>query len=138
MRNYDDIIHLERPISKHKKLGDDSRAAQFAPFAALTGYDGQIKEVARITENKIELSDEEKELLNSKLNYLNEHLKSEPEVTFVYFISDKKKEGGKYTKKKGKLKRIDAVNCFVKFQDNFILSMDDIIDIEINLYNEKE
>ena len=72
MNNYDDIINLNRPISKHSHLSIESRASQFAPFAALVGYDEAVKETARLTDKRIEIDDGLKEMLNSKLNYINE------------------------------------------------------------------
>ena len=75
MNNYDDIINLNRPISKHQHLGIDSRSAQFAPFAALVGYDEAVKETARLTDKRIEIDEGLKEMINSKLNYLNDKYK---------------------------------------------------------------
>ena len=114
MNNYDDIINLNRPISKHQHLGIDSRSAQFAPFAALVGYDEAVKETARLTEKRIEIDEGLKEMINSKLNYLNEHIKDNNEVIITYFIQDKKKNGGKYINKIGIIKRIDSVNKIIK------------------------
>ena len=74
MNNYKDIINLTRPQSKHPHLRIDSRAAQFAPFAALTGYDNAVKETARLTKRKIELNDELKEIINNKLNYIEKNI----------------------------------------------------------------
>ena len=126
MSKYDDIINLNRPISKHKHQSIDSRAAQFAPFAALTGYDSAIKETARLTDEKIEVNDELREILNNKLNFLNNHIKEKNEITIFHFIKDDKKNGGKYVSKKGIIKRIDPVNETIKFEDNTIITMNDI------------
>lgn len=91
MNNYDDIINLNRPISKHKHLGIDSRSAQFAPFSALVGYDEAVKETARLTDKKIEIDEGLKEMINSKLNYLNDHIKDNYQVIVTYFIKIKKR-----------------------------------------------
>ena len=136
MSKYDDIINLNRPISKHKHQSIDSRAAQFAPFAALTGYDSAIKETARLTDEKIEVNDELREILNNKLNFLNNHIKEKNEVTILHFIKDDKKNGGKYVSKKGIIKRIDPVNETIKFEDNTIITMNDIIDIKGDLFED--
>ena len=80
MNNYDDIINLNRPISKHSRLSIESRASQFAPFAALVGYDEAVKETARLTDKRLEIDDGLKEMLNSKLNYINEHIKENIEI----------------------------------------------------------
>ena len=136
MSKYDDIINLNRPISKHKHQSSDSRAAQFAPFAALTGYDSAIKETARLTDEKIEVNDELREILNNKLNFLNNHIKEKNEITIFHFIKDDKKNGGKYVSKKGIIKRIDPVNETIKFEDNTIITMNDIIDIKGDLFED--
>ena len=136
MSKYDDIINLNRPISKHKHQSIDSRAAQFAPFAALTGYDSAIKETARLTDEKIEVNDELREILNNKLNFLNNHIKEKNEITIFHFIKDDKKNGGKYVSKKGIIKRIDPVNETIKFEDNTIITMNDIIDIKGDLFED--
>jgi len=136
MSKYDDIINLNRPISKHKHQSIDSRAAQFAPFAALTGYDSAIKETARLTDEKIEVNDELREILNNKLNFLNNHIKEKNEITVFHFIKDDKKNGGKYVSKKGIIKRIDPVNETIKFEDNTIITMNDIIDIKGDLFED--
>jgi len=134
MNNYDDIINLNRPISKHKHLGIDSRSAQFAPFAALVGYDDAVKETARLTDKRIEIDDGLKEMINSKLNYLNEHIKDNYEVIVTYFIKDIKKNGGKYINKTGVIKRIDSLNKIIKFSDNSIIKMNDIININSDMF----
>ncbi len=135
MSNYDDIINLNRPISKHPHQSIESRASQFAPFAALVGYDEQVKETARLTTRKIEIDDGLKEILNNKLNYLNDHIKENIEITITYFIEDNKKSGGKYITKTDIVKRIDTVNGFIKFKDNDIIYMTDVISITSELFN---
>ena len=134
MNNYDDIINLNRPISKHKHLGIDSRSAQFAPFAALVSYDDAVKETARLTDKRIEIDDGLKEMINSKLNYLNEHIKDNYEVIVTYFIKDTKKNGGKYINKTGVIKKIYSVNKIIKFSDNSIIKMNDIININSDMF----
>ena len=134
MSNYDDIINLNRPISKHPHQSIESRASQFAPFAALVGYDEQVKETARLTTNKIEIDEGLREILNNKLNYLNDHLDKKEEVSITYFIKDSKKSGGKYITKSGIVKRIDIVNGFIKFTDNDIIYMTDVISITSELF----
>ena len=134
MNNYDDIINLNRPISKHSHLSIESRASQFAPFAALVGYDEAVKETARLTDKKIVLDDSQKEMISDKLNYLNEHLNDQNEITITYFIKDQKKSGGKYLQKRGIIKRIDLIKKNVKFTDNSIISMTDIINIKGDIF----
>lgn len=136
--NYQDIINLEHYELKHPRMSRYNRAAQFAPFAALTGYAEKVKEVARLTSQKIELDDALKEIINYKLNQLNEVIKIKPEVEVTYFVPDIKKEGGKYLTKKGRIKRIDFINRFIKFTDNEKINIDEITNIKSNLLNEIE
>lgn len=135
MNNYDDIINLDRPISKHKKLGIDSRAAQFAPFAALTGYDSAVKETARLTDRRIEIDEGIKEGLSNKLYYIQENLNIRPEVTFMYFVPDSKKLGGKYIEKKGIVRKIDMIEQYVQLIDKSKILINEIISIESELFD---
>ena len=135
MSNYTDIINLKRPVSNHNHLSIESRASQFSPFAALTGYDNEVKETARITDKRIDIDDGLREMLNAKLNYLNDHIKESPNISITYFVKDSKKEGGKYLTKQGIIKRIDTVNEIIKFNDNASISMNDIINITSNIFN---
>lgn len=127
--NYQDIINLEHYELKHSRMSRYNRASQFAPFAALTGYTEKVKEVARLTSKKIELDDGLKEIINYKLNQLNKVIKLKPEVEVTYFVPDIKKEGGEYLTKKGRIKRIDFINRFIKFTDNEKIIIDEIITI---------
>lgn len=135
MNNYTDIINLKRPVSNHNHLSIESRASQFSPFAALTGYDNEVKETARITDKRIDIDDGLREMLNAKLNYLNDHIKEIPNISITYFVKDHKKEGGKYLTKQGTIKRIDIVNEIIKFNDNASISMNDIINITGDIFN---
>lgn len=127
MSNYDDIINLKRPSSSHSNLSSTSRAAQFSPFAALTGYDNNIKEAKRITEEKRVISEDLQRILNDKINYLGKNLSEE--VTICHFVKDIEKEGGQYINTTGKIKKIDSVYKSIKLADNTIIYMDDIVDI---------
>lgn len=129
MNNYDDIINLNRPISKHKHMTIEGRSAQFAPFAALVGYDNAVKETARLTENKIEMNDEQQDMLNFKLRYLYDNINNKNEVTITHFIKDNKKVGGKYINTTGIIKQIDSVQENIKLSNNVIIYMNDIINI---------
>ena len=127
---YDDIINLEHHISKtHKQMSMQNRAAQFAPFAALTGYEEAVKETARFTEKKIELDEELNNILDEKLRLIQSQIKNTPEITVTYFVPDDKKRGGKYQKITGKIKKIDDYNKFIIFTDGKCISIKDIIDI---------
>ena len=128
---YDDIINLKRPISKHPKLDISSRAAQFAPFAALTGYDDEIKETARLTDKKLELSEYDLEKLNYNFLKINNIIKEKPKVKITYFIKDNKKSGGKELTIIENIKRIDLINSFIKLDNSTIINIDDIYKIEL-------
>jgi hypothetical protein len=130
MSKYDDIINLSRPRSKHPKLSIDSRAAQFAPFAALTGYDEQVKETARLTSNKSILDDDVIDKINNKLDYINKNINDNILVNVTYFVPDKKKSGGKYVDIKGYVTKIKIVEGYIIIDNNNI-PMNNIIDIEI-------
>ncbi len=136
MNNYEDIIKLTRPKSKHPHLGIDSRAAQFAPFAALTGYDSAVRETARLTKKKIELCDELKEVINTKLNYIENNIKDRNIITVTYFIKDEKKDGGRYESYSGIIKRVNNVEKFIKFEDNKLIEFDNILSLDGDMFNE--
>ena len=96
MNKYADIINLSRPKSKYPKMPLNARAAQFAPFAALTGYGEAIDETSRITDKKRILSEEETDEINQKISYIDNNIKKELNVIIIYYLQDKKKDGGKY------------------------------------------
>ena len=133
MDKYDDIINLPHYEPKyHPRMSKYKRSAQFAPFAALVGYDEQVQECSRLTDKRLEIDDELKEKINNKLNKINELIKNSPEVDITYFIPDEKKDGGKYITEIGNVKRIDYINRFIKLTDNKKIILDDVIDIKIN------
>ena len=127
MSKYDEIINIPHFDPKnHKRMSMTERAAQFSPFAALTGYTESVKETARLTKGKIELSED------MKLQLIEEHLKGKPEVNIIYFIKDKKKSGGDYNEYTGVIRRIDKVNSKIIFVDKTVIDLKDIIDIQLN------
>ena len=129
---YGDIIdmpHHQSDKRQHMSLHD--RAAQFAPFAALRGYDDEIVETARTTDARMELSAEEIEELNDKLNNLIADIKQKPMVSITYFKPDDKKSGGAYTTVKGNLRRIDDVEKVLIFTDEKKIKINDVYDIMI-------
>ncbi len=129
---YEDIINLPHHVSnKHPKMTLEARAAQFAPFAALTGYDDEIKETARLTNERIELDDEVKNFLNNKIRIILEQISTRPVVTFTYFIPDLKKEGGKYVTAKGIVKKINEYKKMIILEDKTEIPIREIINIQI-------
>ena len=134
MGNYDDIINLKRPISKHPKMSLYQRSAQFAPFAALTGYEGQVKETARLTDRRIELDEEMKLILDLKIQVIKEMLSDNPEVEIAYFIPDTRKDGGKYETIINNVKKIDSYNEHIIMQNNLKIEIKEIININSNIF----
>lgn len=128
MTEYDDIIDLPRPKSKHEPMPMSDRAAQFSPFAALTGYGDAIDETARLTDARIELSEEERAELDYKQQYLA--TLDAPTVTVTYFVPDERKSGGAYVTHTGVLKRVDEVESMVVFKDGLRVPLDEVMDIK--------
>ena len=128
MSEYDDIIDLPRPKSRHEPMPMSDRAAQFSPFATLTGYDAAIAETARLTDQRIELSEEERAELDYKQQYLA--TLDSPTVTVTYFVPDERKTGGAYVTHTGVLKRVDEVERMVVFKDGLRVPLDEVMDIK--------
>ena len=128
---YNDILHL--PYQKSKKrppMSNSHRAAQFAPFAALTGHDMAVKEVARLTVDKVELDESSLNRLNEKMQLLKEHLLNQPMVTITHFQHDEKKSGGAYVTTDGYVKKIDDYHNILEMRQGILISFSDILDIE--------
>lgn len=128
-KQYDDIIYLERPKSKHPKLTMEQRAAQFAPFSALNGFADKINESGRYTDTKRILTDEEKLIINDKLNIIDNNKLCL--VKIRYFVKDSKKSGGKYVEIVSRVRKLDKYKCEVVLEDKTIIPIDDIINIEV-------
>lgn len=127
---YDDIINLPHHRSAaHPHMSAHDRAAQFSPFAALTGYDSAIAETARLTDTRIELDEYSKTDLNERLSIIQEEIDDEPEVTITYFQPDRQKSGGAYITVTGYVKKIEDYERTVVMQDATKIPIDDIIDI---------
>ena len=136
MDPYEDIINLPHHVSpKRPQMSMQDRAAQFSPFAALTGYEDAIKETGRLTDVKMELSDEDRELLDQKQQYLQEHIGDRPEITITYFVPDEKKSGGAYISISGRMKRVDEYARQFVLTDGKKIPLDDIIDIRSDCFH---
>ena len=136
MDPYEDIINLPHHVSpKRPQMSMQDRAAQFSPFAALTGYEDAIKETGRLTDVEIELSDEDRELLDQKQQYLQEHIGDRPEITITYFVPDEKKSGGAYISISGRMKRVDEYARQFVLTDGKKIPLDDIIDIRSDCFH---
>lgn len=132
---YDDIINLPRYVSKKRPpMPVKDRAAQFSPFAALTGHDAEVKETARITEKRVELDQYMKEKLNHKLQILMDKVKEETEINITYFEPDDKKDGGAYITITGRVKKIDEYEKMILMKDDILIPIDEIIRIEGEIF----
>ena len=128
---YMDIINMDRPISKkHRPMPLENRAAQFMPFAALTGYDDAVNETARITENKIELSEDEKAKLDLTLSELNSVIENHPRAVITYFVPDHTKAGGEYVTISANLRKIDYISRKIMLENKETISIDDVYSID--------
>ena len=131
---YDDIIDLPHHISKTRPhMSAIDRAAQFSPFAALTGHSAAIKETARLTDKRPELDEHAKAVLDMKQSIIAQELSSQPEVKITYFVPDERKSGGEYVTVAGELKRIDEHERVLVLTTGERIPFDDIIDIESEL-----
>ena len=134
---YDDIIHLPHHVSTtHPHMAAIDLAAQFSPFAALTGYDAAIKETARLTDQRVELDEAMKEALSNKLQMVADRLKERPEIVITYFQPDGKKNGGAYVTVINTVKKIDVYERIVVMTDGKVIPVDEIISIDIHSCDE--
>ena len=128
---YADIIDLPHPVSKrHPKISMEKRAAQFSPFAAMVGHDAAIRETARLTEEQLDLSEDEKAVIDGKLQMIQAHIKEQPEVTVTYFQPDKKKSGGAYVNVTGSVTGIDEARGLLKIGKKLTIPISEIVCIE--------
>ena len=128
---YDDIIDLPHHVSeRHPRMPMLDRAAQFSPFAALTGYDAAIIETARLTDQKRELTEEQKQEISKGLRELRERIKNDPAVTVTFFQPDDRKSGGAYRTVTGEAKKVDAYLGVLLLTDGTAIPFDSILSLE--------
>lgn len=128
---YDDIIHMPHHVSaSRKRMPLLDRAAQFSPFAALTGYDAAIRETGRLTDSAIDLDVDGKAILNGKLRRLSDIQETQPEITVTYFVPDAKKSGGVYTTVTGRVKKLDALGQTLLLTDGTEIRFHQILEID--------
>ena len=128
---YDDIIDLPHHRSiRHPHMPPADRAVQFSPFAALTGHGEAIRETARLTDSKMELSEEVKAYLNARLSFLAENIKECPEISVTYFLPDARKAGGAYATQTGSVKKINEYEHTLVMRDGTVIPIDDIAAID--------
>ena len=135
---YADIMHLSRPVStRHLPMSMHDRAAQFSPFAALTGYDAAILETARLTDCQAELAEGSKEDLDKKIRAIQEHQDSLPKVCVTYFEPDLRKSGGAYQTVTGRAKKIDDYAKAIIFEDGSAIGFWQLYDIDVSFLSEE-
>ena len=136
---YDHIIHLPHPEPTVKpRMAMEKRAAQFAPFAALTGYDESVLEEARLTEEKYELSEDMIDMINARLAVIQCHIKEQPNISVTYFVPDNKKTGGRYTTVSGNVTTLDGLKHQIVLADGTSIPIDDVRFIEGSLFDAYE
>lgn len=134
---YDDIINLPHHVSKkHPQMSLHDRAAQFSPFAALTGHKAAINETARLTDEKQILSEDVIAKLNEQLNLIKENISSNPIVTITYFVPDDRKSGGAYISHTGVVKKIDEYNHTVILTDKTVIPIEQISEMQSDIFSE--
>lgn len=137
---YDNLIHNRRPVCSNP-MESIKRAAQFAPFAALTGYDDQIAEAARITDARMILDEDEMARIDNKLQYIREHAEDKPEIEVSYFVEDaathrgSDKDGGQYVTKRGTVRKLDEYERVIFFMDGERVYIDNIVMMRIRKEN---
>lgn len=140
---YEDMIHLPHPESqRHPRMPLSDRAAQFSPFAALTGHEEAIQETARLTEPAVELEDEQVQRLDRKLRLLltetEEDPGEEPEIRATYFRPDHRKSGGSYVSVSGRVKKVDGYHGRILLTDGTVIPVRDLLSIEGELFGDME
>lgn len=134
-RPYDDIIHLPHPTSsKYPRMSVATRAAIFSPFAALTGHSAAIEETFRLTDRRIELSEEAKAELDMKQQLLADAISARPEISVTWFQPDERKDGGEYITTAGQLKKIDEYDRTLVMTDGSVIPLDDVLEIQSELF----
>ena len=134
---YDDIINLPHHVSKkHPQMSLHDRAAQFSPFAALTGHKEAINETARLTDEKQILSEDVIAKLNEQLNFIKENISTNPIVTITYFVPDDRKSGGAYISNTGVVKKINEYNHTVILTDKTVIPIEQISEMQSDIFSE--
>lgn len=136
LNRYEDIIDLQyRGSVTRPRMPRIARAAQFAPFAALTGYEAAVKEAARLTQERVELDESRKATLDDKLKLIMEQRDERPEVTITYFAPDERKAGGAYMDITGKIRNVDQYKHIVIMEDKTGIPIEQIYEVEGELFN---
>ena len=136
---YKDMLHLPHPVSAtHPRMSLQDRAAQFSPFAALTGHSAAIEETARLTDGRKELEEDEYERLDETLRVIRAHLQEKPMVKIIYFVKDQRKQGGTYRTRTDRITAVDEYRGILQIQSGEKISVKDIIELEyMSEYDER-
>ena len=136
---YDDMIGLPHPVSKfHPPMARIKRAAQFAPFDALTGFGAAIHEAGRETEEKKELSEDEIEMINARLAVIEQHIKEQPSISVTYFLPDTKKAGGRYVTVSGNIRKLDGTGHQIIMSNGTSIPIEHVRFIQGSLFDAYE
>ena len=134
-KKYADIINMPHHTSPNRpRMPEGDRAAQFSPFAALTGYDSTVAEAGRLTDKKLDISEDAKTVLNEKMQMMLDRLDDKPIVTITYFVPDSRKDGGAYVSATGVVKEISAIARAIVFDDKTSIPIDQICEIEGDMF----
>lgn len=127
---YDDIIHLSRPRSERRaQMSNYDRAAQFSPFAALTGFDAAIEETGRLTDHRIELDEGGKQLLDEQMRAILDVIRTQPKVEIIWFRYDERKAGGSYVTTTGRMKKVDHYNQKILLTDGQTIPLGEVFSV---------
>ena len=133
---YDDIINLPHPTStKHPRMPMSDRAAIFSPFAALTGHAAAIQETARLTDQRMELDEDTKAMLDLKQQILADRIAERPEISVVWFRPDARKEGGQYVTTVGQLKKVDDIARILQLADGTTIPLDEVLELRSGCFH---
>ena len=133
---YDDILHLPHPTSaKHPRMPMSDRAAIFSPFAALTGHAAAIQETARLTDQRMELDEDTKAMLDLKQQILADRIAERPEISVVWFRPDARKEGGQYVTTVGQLKKVDDIARILQLADGTTIPLDEVLELRSDCFH---
>ncbi len=137
--NYDDLLYLSHHTSrKHPRMSRLDRAAQFSPFAALTGYDDAVRETARLTDRRVELSEDELAVLDERLRLVLAWEDDPPLVSITWFQPDRRKEGGSYATIQGRIRKVDTLERILIMEDGGKIPVDDIMELDSEVFNRME
>lgn len=138
MGKYDDIIDKPYAGSRRGRMTMKARAAQFSAFAAVTGHDAAVKEMARLTDSRIEVGEDLKRVIDGQLQQILRHIQEQPEVTFTFFRPDERKEGGSYVTVTGTVRNFDQLNGVVVLQDKTRIPICEILSIDSEIFPDLE